>query len=73
MTIKTQHNYLKKSIWTWERLHCMMATPQLSHLYLMLTTGALSLRNPNYFSHSLAPVTFGALKFFLYYYNYYYY
>lgn len=37
----------------------MAASPADLHLYLMLTTGVLSLSNPNYFSHTMAPVTFG--------------
>lgn len=43
----------------------MMASPQLSHLYPMLTTRVLSLRYQDYFSHIWPPLTFGALIFLL--------
>ena len=42
--------------------------PQLSHLYPMLATGVLSLRNPNYFSHSLAPCDIWSADYYYYYY-----
>lgn len=65
MTIKTQHNYLK--IYMDLRATSLHDGNPRSSPTFILTTGLLSLRNPNYFSHSMAPVTFGVFFYYYYY------